>query len=234
MSLGNLINNIEQKLNKPLKIIVVDDTYANISAAEQAANNLDIKDKAVFFNNEKSVIEYLSNFSILNKDSPYSFVITDLEMEDKFSGLYVVEKNAELCCYSVIATGKNLNRSLNAQHGPYVSLIPLNIPHVNGLKNNSETWKRIYSNVLSHLFNYKDSAILNLHNRAFQVFQEKILNDPKFKVMSQADLSKEVANRSKEAILGIFDSLYYDALKKDFNNIRPDSYFKQFEKYSAV
>jgi len=131
------------------KILVADDTTANIDAAKQYFSTLEklgIKvDFAASANEAKDKIR-----NAYEKNEKYAMVITDLSMEEPKSGMDVAREGFKHLAYSMIATGFNYDVPDGHHHGPITNLHPLN-ERISGKKDKPEVWEAIFSKAMDYL-----------------------------------------------------------------------------------
>lgn len=169
-------------------ILVVDDNDENIKAAEECFSKLKeagLNLNVDYTNSEKCAIDLI-------KKKDYSLVITDLEMEEKLSGINVVSAATKNAIPAYIVTG----------YDPYgshrrLSILPLyegknekgeKIPIIEyrgESKTNSNSWKKVFEHCLIS-------------------YEERI----EF-IKAMKRYKKEVGNLNDEEIKLILDS-YYD------------------------
>jgi CheY-like chemotaxis protein len=140
--------NIENKLklNNVSRVLVVDDALENIVAAKRYFDKLGIEvDYAFSAEEAKQRIQE----SFISKEK-YSLVITDLEMEEKNSGIEVGKCAYNHLIIPLIATGRNYDALDNAAHGPSTTVLPFDLT-IKGRKNREEIWEKIFEGALDYL-----------------------------------------------------------------------------------
>ena len=133
--------NIENKIKELniTKLLIVDDTKENIIAAKNYFST--VESLAVeYATSEKEAIKKIKKAYVAH---PYSFVISDLEMETAFSGLEVCSESLEHLMMPIIATGHNYDKPASAAHGPVTFLKPSD-ERVKGRKSDSLVWEGIF------------------------------------------------------------------------------------------
>ena len=133
------------KESKLKRILIVDDTPENISAAKESFATYD-GIKTDYLTSEKEAVSRIGS-----TNEPYDLVITDLEMEEKDSGMRVVRSALEKGAYALIATGFNYDNPQGG-HGPQTSVIPTK-ETLKGKKSESFIWDAILDKGLDYISN---------------------------------------------------------------------------------
>lgn len=128
------------KILKINKMLVVDDTQVNIDAAREYFDSLKISiDYSI---SQKEACEKLKEGYESNKI--FDLTLTDMEMEEKKSGLVVVKAALNHGTFPFIVTGANYEKSDNDPHGPNTYIIPVNDKSsINGRKSKSDVWESV-------------------------------------------------------------------------------------------
>ena len=148
---------IEKKLKELEinKLLVVDDKEENLSSAKEYFGSLPIE--VDYCSSEKSAKEHIVKSATSNKS--YDFIMTDLEMENKNSGLEVIREGLYNFMVGVIVTGKNYNRSFDDHHGPATHILPSSMIDnhfsIPGKKDDPEVWKKSFAFALNYYENEK-------------------------------------------------------------------------------
>ncbi len=229
------IKNLEEMLGREFRLMVVDDNEYNRYAAEQAAIDLGIADKIDILPSEKEALEYF------REGKRPSYVITDLEMENKFSGLAVVEEGFKNGVYSIVATGMNLNQSatevaLHGGHGPSTTVIPSGTGiKTQGRKSFPRVWKGLIEQSLKYLTK-NDWDGLNRNGQKKVEFVEKIYNIIQKKGSEEGWDQKKMDYEMLEASLGTFGILYVDPIRKAISkdDLPAGSYFRENAKILGI
>ena len=119
------------------RIVIVDDTPADIDAAKKAAENL----PGIKFIFCQSAAEVLS--LILEDADSIDLIITDLDMEESQSGLEVVETGFNNNIFVVVASGGFQHRDMSQ-----VRLASGIESQVEGDKSESDTWVSIFNAIV--------------------------------------------------------------------------------------
>lgn len=160
---------IDEKLDdlKISKILLVDDTPENISAAKK------------YFANQGVDVHYESSaqsaIDQLRTDS-YDFILTDLEMETETSGYDVIAEGLRQYTNGVIVTGRNYDRSDGAAHGPDTQILPIK-QSVKVRKNDSRVWEQLFEKSLEYMTDNDQRRLQDSMNRLekFGVGMDEIL-----------------------------------------------------------
>lgn len=126
-----------------MKFLIVDNKAANISAAQIAIASLGSHD-VIYATGAKEAIGIIER--TYEKDAIFfDIVITDLEMEERESGLNVFAKSAEYLAFPLIATGRAKG---GQNHGPSVRIEPIG-EVVYGEKSEPYVWQQILQKIES-------------------------------------------------------------------------------------
>ena len=125
------------------KILVADDRIENIRAAETY-----FKTQKMLTEHASSAHEAIEKIEESYLEKPYDIVLTDLQMEDEYSGALVAWIGYKHQAYSLIVTGKDILESNG--HGNTTSILPL-MKYVKGMKSDSAVWGEVWRNVMQHL-----------------------------------------------------------------------------------
>ncbi|MBN2459834.1 hypothetical protein JXB28_06120 [Candidatus Woesearchaeota archaeon] len=142
---------LEQKLKQieVKKILVVDDTAANIEAAKQYFKEVEkLGLKVEYASGAKEAKEKIQ--AAYGAKDKYSIVITDLTMEEPKSGLEVAREAFKHLAFGFIATGHNYDRSEHDHHGPSTRLMPVE-QHIAGKKEKPEVWQQVFEKAIDYL-----------------------------------------------------------------------------------
>jgi CheY-like chemotaxis protein len=132
-------------------ILIVDDTKENIEAAKAYFNALEAYGvKAEYAMSAEQAKQKIRE---AYKDKMrYSVIISDMQMEEQFSGLKVAREGFKHQTYSIITTGQNYHMPESHGHGgPYTQVLPYWETTVNGKKERLEVWKQVFDIVLEHM-----------------------------------------------------------------------------------
>lgn len=167
--------NIEDKikLNGIKRILVVDDTSENLETAKKYFSSLEIE--VDYASSAREAKEKISES--FNSGKKYSLVITDLEMEEKNSGIEVGKCAYNHLIIPFIATGRNYDVSDDPAHGPNTHVLPLNLT-IRGRKNREEIWEKMFEGSLDYL-KKEGKALLNSLKK-----REKFIGTPLGKELS--------------------------------------------------
>jgi hypothetical protein len=152
---------LEDKLAKAeiRKILIVDDTSANLEAAKEYFTKLEpLGVKAEYAASAQEAQQKIRD-SFESKDK-YGLVITDLCMESPKAGLDVVREGFEHLIYSVIATGRNYGTPgvEPDHHGPFTRIMPLD-ETLRGRKDDPEIWGQILEKTMDYIAGGSHTAI---------------------------------------------------------------------------
>jgi CheY-like chemotaxis protein len=138
---------IDEKLKQTniTRILVVDDTPENLVAAKNYFENLDVK--VDYATNGVSAIEKITQ-SYEEKDV-YSLLLSDLQMEERNSGLDVVREGSKYLIPSFIVTGRNYDQPHN-HHGPSTQIEPY-LGSIAGKKEDENIWMQVLEKVVDNI-----------------------------------------------------------------------------------
>ncbi|MBU1199012.1 MAG: response regulator [Nanoarchaeota archaeon] len=142
---------LDEKLKKIdiERILVVDDASENIEAAKQYFASLEKEgiqvDYAQSAQEAKQKIQ-----EAFGENQRYKLILSDLEMEDKKSGLEVVREGFKHFGFGIIVTGRNYHVPDDHHHGPMTHLEP-DIGFVNGRKSKPEVWAQVAQKAIDYL-----------------------------------------------------------------------------------
>jgi len=144
---------LEQKLNENeiKKILIVDDTQANIEAAKQYFEQVEkLGVKVEYASNAKEAKEKIK--SAYEAKEKYSMVLSDLTMEEPKSGLEVVSEAYRHFGRGFIVTGYNYDNPGHG-HGPLTSVYPMRGcgSTIRGKKEDSAVWGAAFEYALEYL-----------------------------------------------------------------------------------
>jgi CheY-like chemotaxis protein len=143
---------LEQKLKEVeiKKILIVDDTAANIEAAKEYFKQVEkLGVKVEYASSAKEAKERIQA-AYWAKDK-YSIVISDLSMEEPKSGLEVAREAFKHLGFGFIATGLNYDRSEHDHHGPSTRLMPMESQYIAGKKDKPEVWQQAFEKAIDYL-----------------------------------------------------------------------------------
>ena len=131
------------------KILVVDDTKANLAAAKEYFSSFEKYGiKTDYANSAKQAKKNIQD-AYKGKER-YSVIISDMVMEEPHSGLEVVREGFKHQTHGYIATGKDYDRPDDASHGPYTEVEPM-LGAVEGKKEKPEVWQGVLEKVLESI-----------------------------------------------------------------------------------
>lgn len=126
-----------------MKFLIVDDEAENISAIQIAIALLGSHD-VIYATGAKEAIGIIEH--TYKKDTIFfDIVITDLEMEERESGLNVFAKSAEYLAFPFIVTGRTKG---GQNHGPSVRIEPIG-EVISGKKSEPHVWQHILQKIES-------------------------------------------------------------------------------------
>lgn len=166
MTLDQTIKSLEIK-----RILIVDDTKENIDAAKECFS----KYKEVNFDYATSAKEAKEKIVSAYKNQKYDVVMTDMQMEQKDSGLEVVKESFKHQTIAAIITGQNYENLENNHHGPNTRMqIMDTTTSVIGKKEKPEVWEYLFEKVIDYLAT--KPMIINSLNRSYK-FTNKPIDD---------------------------------------------------------
>lgn len=128
------------------KILVVDDTPANISMAKQYFDNIPLPiDYA--FNTSEAIQKIKENY----QEDKYDLILTDLDMENKQSGFDIVREWFAHQSDTFIVTGMNYDKSHTEAHWPTTQVLWLKFS-IKSKKDENWTWEKVLSAVVNHIW----------------------------------------------------------------------------------
>lgn len=130
------------------RILIVDDSKENIEAAKKCFSKYNgIKVDYAYgewMAKEMIKMEY--------PNDKYDLVLTDMQMEDKTSGLEVTKAAFSHQGIAGIVTGANYDAPMDAPHGPNTQLYLLSYNNsVKGKKNSPEIWNELFEKSVEYL-----------------------------------------------------------------------------------
>jgi CheY-like chemotaxis protein len=155
-----LLNKKVKKM-KLEKMLIVDDTLENISAAKEyfsKQNNLEVD----YSSSAKDAIEKL-------KSKNYDYLMTDLEMEENKSGLDVIKEGLKQYTIGVIVTGFNYDGD-DKGHGPNTSMRPSEVGSVSGKKDDPKVWEQLHYKYKS----YHEEFMKGLINESLDRYKSNV------------------------------------------------------------
>jgi len=121
---------------KKMKILIVDDKLENINAAKVAVAKIGLSN-ATYASSAKEAMEMIVTTYEINK-AFFNLVISDLEMEEKESGMRVMIKSSEYLALTFIVTERD-----GEGHGMNTRIEPIR-GSIRGKKNNPTVWQEIF------------------------------------------------------------------------------------------
>jgi CheY-like chemotaxis protein len=150
---------LEQKLKQAeiTKILIVDDTAANIEAAKQYFKQIEkLGLKVEYASSAKDAKAKIQ--AAYEAKEKYSIVVSDLSMEEPKSGLEVAREAFKHLAFGFIATGLNYDRSEHDHHGPTTRLLP-DDQYIGGKKDKPEVWQSVFQKAVDYLSEGNGKAI---------------------------------------------------------------------------
>ncbi|MBN2052978.1 hypothetical protein JW756_05720 [Candidatus Woesearchaeota archaeon] len=150
---------IEEKLKQAQikRLLVVDDTNANIDAAKKFFSTIEpygVKiDYATNVNDAKALIRE-SIRAPAGVDNRYSLILSDLSMEEPESGFEVIKEGIRHFTYGFIVTGRN---RIDQSHGPKTIIKPkcygirTSINEILGTKDDVAVWEKVFSYIMDYI-----------------------------------------------------------------------------------
>jgi len=154
-SLANNLSLDQEKLKSVLdklsnlwikKILIVDDTSANISMAKQYFDNIPL-----YIDYASSASDATQKIKSAYEDRKYDLILTDLEMESKESGFEVSREWFGHQADTFVVTWINYDRSHDESHGPTTYVLWLKFS-IKSKKDEEWTWENILEAVVDHIW----------------------------------------------------------------------------------
>ena len=142
--------NLEERLKKAgiEKILVVDDSEENISAAKTYFDE-HLKGMVSYAHSEAEAIQEIQE---QYQEKKYDLVLSDMQMEEKSSGKKVVFEASKHKAYSIILTAKDAFSHGGKSYDESTTIIgPCIEDHVRTKKSDTRTWPIVTEKVLRHL-----------------------------------------------------------------------------------
>lgn len=142
---------LEEKIKKAEieRILIVDDTSENLKAAEQYFTSLeDYGIKTDYASSAKEAKEMIQK--AYNGQEKYSLIISDLQMEEKRSGLEAIREGFKHEAFGFITTGINYDRDESHGHGPTTQVEP-HLGSINGRKDKPSVWEIAFEKIINYL-----------------------------------------------------------------------------------
>lgn len=130
-------------------ILVVDDTPENVEGARKYFMTLEPDgirtDMTLSAEEANEMIR-----DAYRTDGKYGLVLSDMEMEEKKSGLVVIYEAFKHEAYGFIVTGRNYDRDRTHGHGPSTLVEPGSIS-IPGKKDIPETWESVLNGAIGFM-----------------------------------------------------------------------------------